>query len=473
MKQPVQQIDLSFVESQMYSAIQQATPEQQAELRALAISQSLAKFTDTLQQRFPQYANYITEERVRNVLAYDQHYQAQIATTPLAQTVAAPTSQLGGAGNQQPVPPAVAPLPVPASPKVAREEMWWIMLAKSKTMRFFAVSCEFIIFLGCLWLTLVTIMPTATGWLNGGIDSFFLIAMGFAVDAALPEAWLHVVDQYISTPRKKSQLKWSVPIAIGMLLLVIANFVYAKLAGTSGQQPTGAIEGLVNALLIARMAIGIGYVTIRECQSFIDRKQAKQHATPPAQDIQHMIDQAVNGLQSQFDQRLAGIFTEQGEMLASIQQLQNAPVPVPEIDTQAVIQAVAEYLIPQFQAKFQALDQAISKQNVTITEVLNQAKRLPENAMSTQAVQPPFRQKNQAVKTPSTPTRQPEQNVIRLVPANASRDELKAEAIRLHTDEGLSSYKIAERFGKSAKTVQSWLSSGKDQAESEEIEQAN
>ena len=68
-------------------------------------------------------------------------------------------------------------------PKQQRPEMWMITLAKSKTMRFFAVSCEFIIFLGCLWLTLVTILPDATGWAWGGIDKFFMVAMGFAVES--------------------------------------------------------------------------------------------------------------------------------------------------------------------------------------------------------------------------------------------------------------------------------------------------
>src|SRR5581483_7988152 len=138
-------------------------------------------------------------------------------------------------------------------PKEPKPEMWWITLAKSKTMRFFAVSCEFIIFLGCLWLTLVTILPSATGWLWGGVDTFFMVAMGFAVDAALPEAWLHVVDQYLE--KKKAQLWWSVPIAVAMLLLVIANVIYTKITGQNEAKPTATMEAIVNVLLIARMLI--------------------------------------------------------------------------------------------------------------------------------------------------------------------------------------------------------------------------
>jgi hypothetical protein len=178
-----------------------------------------------------------------------------------------------------------------------RPEMWLIMLAKSKTMRFFAVSCEFVIFLGCLWLTLVTILPDATGWLWGGVDAFFMVAMGFAVDAALPEAWLHVVDQWAE--KKNQQLLWSIPIAIAMLLLVVANVVYTKLAGRNGAPPSGTTEALVNTLLIARMFIGICYVTIRECQSFIDRKDYHQQFAQPLTStvaIEELVGKAINDL---------------------------------------------------------------------------------------------------------------------------------------------------------------------------------
>lgn len=63
--------------------------------------------------------------------------------------------------------------------------------------------------------------------------------------------------------------------------------------------------------------------------------------------------------------------------------------------------------------------------------------------------------------------------MIHLVPANASREELIAEAKRLRDVEGLSTYAIGEKLGKSAKTVQSWLSKDKDQAENEVEEAAN
>ena len=90
MTQQQQALDLSFVEGMMYDAIRQATPEQQAELRALAGSQPLADFTRTLQSRFPQQASYITEERVKNVLAYDRQHQTQVPATKPASKPAPP-----------------------------------------------------------------------------------------------------------------------------------------------------------------------------------------------------------------------------------------------------------------------------------------------------------------------------------------------------------------------------------------------
>lgn len=76
------EISLGFVEQMMFDAIRNATPEQQKELRTLAASQSSAEFTRTLQQRFSQHASYITEARVKNVLAYDRQHQEQI-TEPI------------------------------------------------------------------------------------------------------------------------------------------------------------------------------------------------------------------------------------------------------------------------------------------------------------------------------------------------------------------------------------------------------
>lgn len=73
---PQQPLTLGMIEQRMLEAITSATPEQQAEIRTLAATQPLAEFTRTLQQRYPSYANYITESRVANVMAYDRQQHA-------------------------------------------------------------------------------------------------------------------------------------------------------------------------------------------------------------------------------------------------------------------------------------------------------------------------------------------------------------------------------------------------------------
>lgn len=258
--------------------------------------------------------------------------------------------------------------------KQPRPEMWLITLAKSKIMRFFAVSCEFIIFLGCLWLTLVTILPSATTWLWGGVDTFFMVAMGFAVDAALPEAWLHVVDQYLE--KKKAQLRWSIPIAVAMLVLVIANVVYTKLTGQSEAHPTGAMEAVVNTLLIARMFIGISYVTIRECQSFIDRKQYNQ--APPAQSVpvEELIKKAADELQTQVDQRLTELAGNQKQSLdlfrieqqRLLSKVQDIEASVPALDYDAIARAMMPYLKATFQNQARAITEEVQGRVKAILE---------------------------------------------------------------------------------------------------------
>jgi hypothetical protein len=267
---------------------------------------------------------------------------------------------------------AAQPVQAQAAPKktkALREEMWWLTIAKSKTMRFFAVSCEFIIFLGCLWLTLVTVLPNAEGWFNGTIDSFFIVAMSFAVDAALPEAWLHVVDQYTETPRKRSQLAWSIPIAGGMLILVVANIIYAKVTGQSSTAPSGSAAIWVDILLISRMFIGISYVTIRECQSFLDRKHAKQQPAPLAPiEVQALVHQEMSSLQTTFQQMLAGMTDEQARLTQTLQQLQSQAVvsppvsAVPEIDYQRIVNAVSSQLVGQVETRFTSALQRLDAQ---------------------------------------------------------------------------------------------------------------
>lgn len=88
-----QSIKLGMVEQRMLEAINGATPEQQAELRRLSATQSLAEFTHTLQQRYPTYAGFINEERVAKVMAYDRQQQAATSSVTGQAESSSPASE--------------------------------------------------------------------------------------------------------------------------------------------------------------------------------------------------------------------------------------------------------------------------------------------------------------------------------------------------------------------------------------------
>lgn len=176
-----------------------------------------------------------------------------------------------------------------------KQEMWFLDLAKSKIIMAASKSCELVIFFGTLWLTLVTIVPGAEGWANGIVNTVFMAVLGFAVDAAMPESFLHVVLQYLE--EKRNQLKWSIPLAIAMFALVVANVLYSKL------DPAGNMTWLINTLLILRMIIGICYVSVRECQNLIDR----HHPTFPRATIEEKfehIEALIAQQVAQFEQQI-------------------------------------------------------------------------------------------------------------------------------------------------------------------------
>lgn len=321
-----------------------------------------------------------------------------------------------------------------AKQKPEREEMWWLMLAKSKTMRFFSVSCEFIIFLGCLWLTLVTIMPDAESWAYGGINKFFLVAMGFAVDAALPESWLHVVGQYID--KQWSQFRWSVSIAVLMMILVIANIVYTKLTGSDGQSAAG-IPWLVDTLLIARMFIGIVYVTIRECQEFISRKQAKRMIAP--EDLAHTLQPIIAQVQDIQAQTTSAIAKVEARTAAALQKMGDEQTRIatlntliaereqqtPVIDQTAIVNAVIAHFAEQFETAMARL----TEQQARLLQA-PEHRALPEHR--TANTEHPNNQQGNERRTANTPRRTPN-NIVRLPAPNG--ESHKDAVYRLLTED--------------------------------------
>lgn len=198
--------------------------------------------------------------------------------------------------------------------KTPRAEMWWVILAKSKTLRFFAVSCEFILFLGGLWITLTVNDPSAKTLLGGNIDMVFLTVMGWAIDAAMPEAWLHVVIQHVD--KRTGQLGWSKFVAICISLLFIGNIIYSIM--TTGNTtdkvgtPTDTTGWILVCLVILRITIGFVYITVRQCQEWIDRSKGQpaiqaSAPTTPQVNIQEEVTKAMESITAKFDQRLAAM----------------------------------------------------------------------------------------------------------------------------------------------------------------------
>ena len=135
---------------------------------------------------------------------------------------------------------------------------------------------------------------------GGSINGFFLTSMGFAVDAAFPESWLHVVAQKLEG--KRAQFKWSVAIAIAMLVLVAINGITA---GAEGVLHVEMPKWLLATVIITRLLMGICYVAIRECQSFINRRIAEQQQVLPAVDVLAQIDTAIQGFSESLDRRFS------------------------------------------------------------------------------------------------------------------------------------------------------------------------
>lgn len=254
--------------------------------------------------------------------------------------------------------------------KQQRAEMWWVILAKSKTLRFFAVSCEFILFLGGLWITLTVNDPAAKTLLGGNINMVFLTVMGWAIDAAMPEAWLHVVIQHVE--KRTGQLSWSKFVAICISLLFVGNIVYSIF--TSGDTsdkvgaPTDVTGWILLCLTILRITVGFVYITVRQCQEWIDR-QNQPASLPPAQSSSTLFDTwpltgMIALLQQQIEeqgerqnQRVNLVDLQVQRLLSEVQHLQAEPAPM--IDYSQLARAI----MPQLRANIEGHVKAIWEEN--------------------------------------------------------------------------------------------------------------
>jgi hypothetical protein len=287
--------------------------------------------------------------------------------------------------------------------------------------------------------------------------------MGFAIDAAMPEGWLHVVAQHLE--HKPSQQRWSKAVASAMSLLFLGNIVYSFLTtgdtsgGTSGGFPSDVQGWVLLSLMVLRVSVGFLYITVRECQEFISRYEAKaQHTQPPTPAtplvdvealVRQVLSESVVSLQSQQQQALQLMRIEQQRMLSHVQEVQKS---IASLDSEAVITRLTSH----GEALFEAV-----RQQVTIHEAESEATQVPQIGAPKRQKEVKAR-KTEATSSPRHMSLQEEASeadtkTIRREAANATRNELKTEVYRLADEEGLSSYKIADRIGKPPQTVQRWL----------------
>ena len=384
-------IQLSFLEAQMYAALQQATPEQQAELRALAASQSLAAFTRTLQQRFSQHARYITEARVANVLAYDRHQQAALPAPAQEKqpiNVPAPTSELsqGHASAMPPRHPASA-AGRPASRKhgftyhfkrstwITAIWNWFLMLASKAAEPVLTISVIY----SCARLLPAIHTPVP-------LDNTIFICQMIALD--IGGLGLRKLANQARHDGNEHGARLAGSVSTALLTIMGINVALSVLESVAPLDPTveRVIEGI---LLIARAIMAVLYAYVIHS---LHGEGGEPHDEPHAQPA---LQQAITDLQMNVEQRLAEISTEQSRMLASLQQV---PPASPAIDQQAIIAAVVAHVETRLASALKRLETEMKRVSVSPAPETGQSETaiagpklvpLPQRSTSSRSVKQP------------------------------------------------------------------------------------
>lgn len=333
-QQQPEEITLGFFEQAMFDAIRQASPEQQAELRTLARSQSVAAFTRMLQQRFAQHAKYITEERVARVIAYDQQYQARIASTPLAQAqpVPAPASQPGRITNQ------------PAPQKGEKHGFtyhfkrstwitalwnWFLMLASTAAEPVLTISVIY----SCARLLPSIHTPVQ-------LDNVIFICQMVALD--IGGLGLRKLANQARKDRNVEGAKLAGRVSTALLTIMGINVALSVLESIAPLDPNfvKVVEGV---LLIARATMAVLYAYV------IHSLNGENHQGEP-NDIPHPQPIATDPAMSELQASVEQLVGEQSRLRDMLRQLQETPATAPTIDHQAIISGV----VAQFEGRFTA-----------------------------------------------------------------------------------------------------------------------
>jgi uncharacterized membrane protein len=390
-------IQLSFIEAQMYEAIRQATPEQQAELHALAASQSLAAFTRTLQTRYPAYAQYITEPRVEHVLAYDRWYQASGAA-PVSPGPTAEQSQLASVPASQPAPARISDQPgvLPAKQSDGQKHDWkyhlwrstWLSAAWNWCMMFAAAACEAILTISVIY-SCARLLPALQTpiWLDNTVFIWQMVALDVGGLS------LRKMANQARKDGNEAGATFAGRVSTALITIMILNVVLSILQGVAhlDEHFVAVIEG---TLLVARAVMAVLYAAV--IHSLREEEPSEPTAPAvPALDVHQQIAHAVADLQTTFEQRLAEIAAEQSRMLASIQQVQAA---APTIDQQAIIAAVVAQVETRLTTAMKRLESDMKRVSVSPVPETGQSETaiagpklvpLPQRSTSSRSVKQP------------------------------------------------------------------------------------
>jgi hypothetical protein len=203
-----------------------------------------------------------------------------------------------------------------------------------------------------------------------------------------------------------------------LLIVVLTTICFEKFGVTGGWNDALIIVRIASALVYALIADAHGEDRVTEAQQ--NQIQAMFHEFRTKQ-VEGMIAQCLDKIQK-------NEAAQTGQNEATMRQLVETMMRQSEAQMRQALEAVRQ----ENEAKVrQAVETMRQEQDTALKQIKATSKETPR---------PPA----------------PKSNILNLRDANTSKDTLKARAYQL-ADEGLSSYEIAERIDRPAKTVQRWL----------------
>lgn len=377
MQQQTPQIALDMIENRMYMAILNLPDAQQSELRALADAQPLPALVKELQQRFSQYADYITPERVSNVIAHDRD-QRRYSLKPV---------QTNQPTAQAPVPsPATLPqspqLQMPAQAPVSTTQVqqvkarhWWndgalfmhgfvrsnYITAVEDWMMGLAGKLVNIALMITVLYSCAEIYMTLPQNVNA---TMFLIQMAALDVGGYGLTTLARMAQRDDNLSGAKQANW---LGGGLIVVMLVSVMIAGLEQKI-TIPDGLKAGIDIALILIRSACSVFYGRVVHALKIDHNAHAATHEVVP--DLQQQLEAVTSQAQQQTSliASLSQRLEETSNLLTTIQEQKNTVPAIPAIDENAIIDAVVNRLSGEFQDAMKRLE-AKMERPVSVSEI--------------------------------------------------------------------------------------------------------